>query len=191
MNQRERVMIGELWISLSQVYGKDISKSAIGLMLSAVEDLPFAAVESVMRDWVRTTKLGRHPNPAEIREKISPPVDQRSQAIEAATRVIASVSKFGWNNGREARAYIGELGWRAVERIGGWPYLCSNLGVGLSITTVQAQVRDLCESTLKLGDAGVHDQPIGLPEPKRRDNQQSLTSANNIVKDLMTTKKEK
>lgn len=161
-----RIRLGNLWLNIAQIYGRDITKAALSLMLDSIADLDPREVERVLHDWAGKSKLNRHPSPAEVRELVCPEADPKHLAVEAAARVVAAVAKFGWNNLADAREYIGALGWRAVERLGGWQYLCENLGVTLQVTTVQAQVRDLCLATNQLAAAGIDDQPIGLPTGK-------------------------
>lgn len=177
MNSDERVQIGELWIGLAQTYGRDLSRAALTVMLNAISDLQFDAVKKAMNQWAGYSKLNRHPSPAELREIILPTIPTLTTAREAASRAIEAVSKFGWCNSADARSYIGELGWKGVERFGGWQYVCENLGTTLDVTIFQAQLRDICETTLTLGAHGLMDTPPTLPEKKRTE----LTSISDIV----------
>lgn len=183
MNQQNRVDIGRLWVGVAQMYNKEITKAALTIMLNAISDLPAAAVAKALQDWAGKNTLNRHPSPAELRNMVCPVPEAKALAIEAATRVTQAVSKFGWCDGTGARAFIGELGWRAVQRIGGWQYLCENLGAELQLTTVQAQIREQCLATLQLGEAGVLDEPPALPG--KGDKLPQLTS---VVKELAQAK---
>jgi len=70
-----------------------------------------------------------------------------SDARDSASRVISSVSKFGYTRPEDAKAYVGPLGWIAIERMGGWVSFCEMLNTD-NIGQLQAQIRDLCDSQL-------------------------------------------
>jgi hypothetical protein len=163
MIQTDRVFIGRNWMALAELYGRTISPDALKAMLDAVDDLPMAAVQGVLNSWMRRPESHRFPLPVDIRNLIKPNLSDEEMARESASRVIAAVSKFGWNNSSAAREWIGELGWLAIGRAGGWLYICENLGRTLSLTTFQAQIRDLCATNVKLAKAGQLDQPVGIP----------------------------
>lgn len=163
MTQEQRNTIGELWTYLANNYRRDANRGSIRLLINGVQDLPFERVRDILENWMSSKYAKEFPLPFHVREMISPRIDDDTAARAAASRVIAAVSKFGWNQPALARAWIGELGWVAVQRIGGWEYLCENQGVGLSVTTLQAQIRDLLAAESKLGRLGYGDMPIALP----------------------------
>lgn len=82
---------------------------------------------------------------------IKKPIDENDQAVQAASLVLEAVSRFGWPNEAEAMDFIGPLGKMAVKRFCGWIYVCENLGNELSLTTFQAQCRDMIKSDIKIG----------------------------------------
>lgn len=47
------------------------------------------------------------------------------QAI--ADRMVGAVAKFGHTNLEEAKAYIGPIGWRVIQRQGGWRTVCETM----------------------------------------------------------------
>lgn len=159
MTNEQRQTIGKLWIAIAEMNGKEISSTALSLMLSAIQDLDAERVILALNDWARTSKQARHPLPAEIRALAAPATDPDAEAREAISRVVAAVSKFGWSNADNARAFTGELGWHIVERFGGWSYLCQNLGVSIDLTTFQAQGRDLAKATISRGPQGLENAP--------------------------------
>ncbi|WP_289460478.1 hypothetical protein, partial [Klebsiella pneumoniae] len=65
-----------------------------------------------------------------------------TKAQEVSGRIREAISKFGYANQQDAREYIGSLGWKVVERFGGWIYLCENHGLDLNPLTFFAQARD-------------------------------------------------
>ena len=120
------------------------------------------------------------PMPADILAFCNPKGDPDSDAREAAARIVQAVGKFGYMQGSAASKFIGSLGWRVVERIGGWQYLCENLGTNIDVTTFTAQARDLCKATWARGD--LNDTPPELPPPGApRNSLEKAINWNSIV----------
>jgi hypothetical protein len=188
LTDAERKQVKVLWLQLSAYYQYPLKEEVFEMYVQDVEDLSFDEIKVAMEKYRRNGKNNRVPLPGSIRALARPELDPDTQAREAAARVIQAISKFGYTNPTEARAWIGELGWRAVQRFGGWQYLCENTGVELSVTTLMAQVRDIASTTIKLGEAGIYDQPLGLPEPEKK--KLGLQSASDVLKQLPFGKKE-
>jgi hypothetical protein len=152
---------------MAKIYSFGLDQSTLSAMIDDLSDLPVEELVTACKAYRDDPKNERFPRPAKLRAIINPTASTDALAKEAAGRVIQAVSKFGWPNGPAAQEFIGELGWRAVERFGGWPTICESLGTTISADTFYAQVRDLCRSTLELGAAGIHNQPIGLEAPNK------------------------
>lgn len=156
MTRQERIEIGEMLVGISQLYGRDLTKMALSMLLDAIDDLPAQAVGSALRSWVRESKANRIPTPAEIIAKVhGEPASREAVGREISSRIVGAISKFGWPSPRAARDYIGEDGWMVVERMGGWVYICEQMGVSLSVQTFQAQARDLISAHVEFADKGV------------------------------------
>jgi hypothetical protein len=165
MTQQERVKIGEHWLGLAQMYGREIPRAALTIMINAVADLEPSLVIGAFTKWAQTSKLNRHPLPADIRDIVAPEQNISSEAVarEIAARITGAVVKFGWPNANAAESFIGPEGWAAVQRQGGWSHLCQNLGVTINPTTFQAQVRDQLESNIKYGVTAIDARLISGP----------------------------
>jgi len=80
-----------------------------------------------------------------LEEKVISPNSHR----DLAERILTSVGKFGPDRGAEAKQWIGEVGWQAVKRFGGYGGLCSNLtyqNMGLYRDKLEAILKDLLNS---------------------------------------------
>jgi len=166
MNQQERIGIGEMWVAIAQMYGKDLTRQALVLMLDSINDLDPVKVYDVFKQWVNEKKTNSYPLPADIRALVMPSLDPLDKSRLAASRVIEAVNKFGYTSPFEAREFIGELGWQAINNFGGWDYVCGNLGHVIDVTTFNAQIRDICVSVLKSQTTGQLNQPIAIDSPK-------------------------
>ncbi len=160
--------IAKMLIDMAKFYSYELESRQLEMYVGVLSQFPQEAVLKAGRDYVHNLKNTKFPIPPHsiMAEFLPKEASPEHLAKEAAGRILQAVSKFGWPNPNEAQAFIGELGWRVVERFGGWSTVCANLGVSMSTDTFYAQARDLCRSTLELGAAGIHDQPIGLEAPK-------------------------
>jgi hypothetical protein len=131
-----------------------MSDMVVKMYASDLEDLSFDEVVRAYEIYRRNPKNTRAPLPAAIREIICPEVADEDVAISTAGNVVQAVSKYGWSNSTDARVFIGELGWAAVQRFGGWQYVCENLGRTIQLGQFQAQIRDSMKSDIKVIRAG-------------------------------------
>jgi hypothetical protein len=166
LTSEERKAVGADWLEIGSLMGKNFSNRAWSMMLNAIDDLPASKVLAVLGGWLGGKNAKQFPMPYDIRQLIAPDPDDENIARESASRVIAAVSKFGYMQAVAAREWVGELGWIAVERAGGWTFVCENLGTRhLPATTFSAQVRDLIGAQVQLAKAGRLDQPVQIPAP--------------------------
>lgn len=149
MNAFERQQIGDKWLDIAAMFGKDISIQSLKMMLNAVDHLDFEKTNQALDKWVKTTKLGRHPYPSELITLVSPELDESDIAKIIAGKIQEAVSKFGYSNYNDAMTFVGPLGKKVVDRFGGWSYLCENLGLNIQIGTFIAQARDMIISLQK------------------------------------------
>lgn len=155
----------ETIIGTAVYYGRQMTPEVLQMMVEDLEDLDPVACEQAYRAWRRNPKNKTFPLPAQIREVVAPEesIDPEDLAREIAARIVGAVPKFGWCNAREAEKFIGPEGWEIVRRQGGWSYICENLGVTMSPSTFQAQLRDQLKANLKHG-LGAIDRRVTLGE---------------------------
>lgn len=165
MTSNEITQLKALWIFYAAYFNRTLPDEVIEMYCEDLADLDFDTVKAALAQYRRNPKNTQLPIPSKIRELVCPQIDDDSISREAAARIVAAVPKFGWNNGKDAKVYIGELGWQVVQKQGGWVYLCENMGKEISPTTFQAQARDLAKTQIQLSRAGLGDTPPSLPEP--------------------------
>lgn len=143
-------------IVTAQYYGRDLQPSTVAAMADdLIEISPQNAIEAYVA-WRKDSRHRAMPTPSDIIATVrGSPASPEAIGREVASRVVHAVSAFGWCNGKEAMAYVGDAGWRAVQRMGGWKYLCENLGTELSVLTFQAQCRDLVASHVEFASKGI------------------------------------
>lgn len=161
-------------------HGQNVQNEVLKMYADDLADLPIEKCIEAYKVYRRNPKNTRFPLPANIREIINPTANTRDLAINAANRVILAVSKFGWANPGDAKAFIGDAAWGHVERSGGWQYLCENLGVTIQQTTFMAQCRDSIASDLNLKNIGIDtDRPV--LEQRSNQNLQLVETIKNLI----------
>lgn len=147
-----------------QPYGLENASRAIEQLIFSRRDRePFPSVRSIV-------------------ELIMPSTNDEFEAIEAAARIIQSVSKFGYSGASEARKFMGELGWRIVERFGGWMTVCETMNSD-NIGILHAQFRQLAKSQIHRAKVGMDNIAPVIPLNQSFANR-GLLQASNALKNL-------
>jgi hypothetical protein len=167
MNQDQRNALGVKIGEAAFYYGKtDLSKeqviSYINVIIKYYADQGLEKIISAIDSYILDSKNKFLFSPATLRPYLFPELSTETKSIEVASRLTSAVRKFGYSNPGEARAYVGELGWKIVERNGGWQPLCENLGVSIPVTTFQAQARETAKALIETAGLGEFDKPIGI-----------------------------
>lgn len=191
MNQDWRAKIGSAWARIAEMTGRPLSRGAVSLMLDSVSELPPEKVFGALETWLKENKQLRYPLPAEIRDmcgvgKIS--ID--AEARESASRICSAIRNFGYTNAERAKEYIGDLGWRVVERNGGWTTLCESV-MDDQIGIFQAQARDLARATLERAQYGMIDAPPSLPKIENKNKSTELLSVGEILSGVLEMRDKK
>ncbi len=99
-------------------------------------------------DHIFINRRTRDPFPSikEIISQVVPETDAETEAIEASARIIQGVSRYGYPNSIQAQQFIGPLGWRVVERFGGWANICQTLTQD-NVAILQAHFRKVAMTT--------------------------------------------
>lgn len=152
MTQEERNQVGMVIAYTAQYYGKDFKKEVIAMMLSDLDDLSMAAVLEAYNRYRKDPKSKFFPLPAQIREIVSPQISIDAEARAIVSRIIQSITRFGYCNGKEARLFIGEVGWSLVKEQGGWSYICENHGRNLNPGVFEAQLKQRAVDKVQYGE---------------------------------------
>lgn len=168
MTKEERAEVGIALINSRKAYERTIDDGTLKFMLDLLKDQDAKKVIHGINAYCINPKNKFPPTIADIMGFVNPVLDDETLGVEAASRVVHAVSKYGHNNGHLAQEYIGELGWMAVERYGGWNYICANLGMTLQVPSFQAQVREICRAQAKAAKFGLQDTPPALPQNENK-----------------------
>lgn len=163
MTEAEVRHLKKIIVVTAEYYGRDLSTEAMQMRASDLAHLLIADVERAYIEYRRNPKNRTDPLPAQIMEILDPSISDDGEATEAAARVIAAVSKHGHTNPIEARQWMGELGWKVVEILGGWYTVCTSLGIGITAGTAQAQWTKIAKQVIDKSRAGKLEQRPALP----------------------------
>lgn len=178
VNNQEKKDLAKEWAITAKFYDKEFTYDMMQIMVEDVSHLTFDETKKALSTFRKESKNKTWPRPADIISICAPQMSKETIANEAASRIRAAISKFGWCNGLEAQKFIGDLGWKIVERAGGWAYICENHGLDLNPLTFHAQARDLAKSMIESKEHGVFDQPVQIEKTELK------LLVNNMIKEI-------
>lgn len=184
MTPDERTKILREWAMLAAYFQSNISDGVLSLYTDDVAHLPFQEVLAAMAE-VRKEKGRRFmPLPADVLDKFSSDVSPLTLANEVAGLICSGIEKFSPDDTIRAHAYIGELGWMVVKKLGGWQSLCTTL-TNDDMRSFFAQVRELTKSQIELAKAGRLHTPPDIPyKEKNITHQPGLLSFEGLMKQI-------
>ena len=141
------VKIQEAIANALYLYNRPVNKALILTYEEALDDIKEHLVLEAIKSLVKSEKFMF--TPAQIRDKIIGSPSEKDIGRNLAMKINQAIAKFGYPSPNQAREFIGEEGWKAVECWGGWGYLCTNVGDTIELTNFIAQTRDLIESNFK------------------------------------------
>lgn len=163
--------VKETIILTAMYYDKTMSEELLAMFAADLADLPAAKVVEAYQTYRRDPKNRTFPLPAQIREIVSPTASPESIARDSAARIPEAIRLFGYNWPDKARKHIGEPGWVAVQRFGGWEHVCQHHGTSnMNALTFQAQARDIALAHVELAATGIDAKALPMP----RNNQPGL-----------------
>lgn len=101
----------------------------VGIWHEMLKDLPTELVQTAVRRMCATLKFP--PSIADIREAVAEAAQEAKgtpDGGEAWRRVRKAIGWYGYTRPSEARRYLGDEIWQAVEMMGGWQEICLSDG---------------------------------------------------------------
>lgn len=178
MSENERKELGLLILSTATYYGRQIDKQVLTMMIDDLADLDFDMVCNSYANYRKTPKNKTFPLPSDIRELALPNFSNESIGRDTSARIIAAIPHYGYNNGLLAKDYIGEFGWELVKRLGGWAFLCQNLGVSINNSALSAQIRELATDQSKYGATAIKEKVDNLHLEQKHNNKSIIKLLN-------------
>lgn len=142
--------LAEVIVITASYYGKTISEPLLKMYIEDLSELSEDEAIESYRLYRKNPKNRFFPLPAQILEIARPEVSEQSLAVDAASKIVEAIAKFGSWQSQNAKAFLGEQAWGAVQRSGGWQYLCENMGVSIQPQAFTAQARELIKSHFEI-----------------------------------------
>lgn len=157
MTKEEKALVAKKWNLTCKLYMASPDLDLIYMMVDDLKNYPVDLVLNALEVY-RLNKANKHfPKSCDIIEILEPRESTNSIAVQSAGLVLKAVRAFGYTNPRGAREMVGEAAWDAVNKYGGWDYICQNLGTTINVATFQAQIREVCKSTLEKNQNALQD----------------------------------
>lgn len=148
------------------MYAKELENDGVGFVIAAC---------NVFKH--KTYPLyGKFPTPAQMREAVNG--DEDDYALESSLKIITSVSKFGAYNGKEAKEFIGQLGWDVVQSYGGWASVCARMDTD-KVPIFQSQFQKTAKMLIGMSRRPSRDG-ASLASPELRKQISGKTEFNSI-----------
>lgn len=129
---------------MATIYEKALTEEAADMLVNDLAEYEPARILRALK--ICRIELNRFPTLAEIVKRTSTQSDS-GQAHDIVGNIFKAISWHGYNNPQAARSMIGEVGWKAVQFMGGWQYLCDTPSDDLHI--LRAQLKKSVESALE------------------------------------------
>lgn len=180
--------VKEMIILTATYYSKTLSEPLLAMYCDDLEGLPAQKIIDAYRAYRRDPRNRSFPIPAQIRAMIENEPTNDAIAREIVARIVSAIGSFGWNNSSEAKKFIGQTGWLAVDRIGGWSYLCQEYGLTIQPGQFMPQIKAVIQDRLDFGSNLENRALTGFNEQKLLDENQPefikklISSSKNIEK---------
>ena len=147
MNAQQKLDIKKRIVNAATYYNKPMNTEIVEMYMNVLQGFDYGEVCDAINRYAMKGKFMF--TVADLVAIMRPEPDEDAIAREVASKITKAITKFGWSNSSDAREFIGELGWKVVERKGGWNYICQNHGHILDSTTFEAQSRELVKTEIK------------------------------------------
>lgn len=148
--------------ALARITGKDADAMLLQFYVEELSDIPEERLIPALRTIMRGAK--RWPTVDEIRQVAGESArDPNGVAREIADKIVEGIRKYGYMAGPSRlpalQAFLGELAWALVQKLGGWNMLCETVRDD-QLPTLKAQWR---ESALALIDRAQRGEALDAP----------------------------
>lgn len=196
MSPQEIKDLKEYLAHLSVYYQRPVPDIVLKMYVEDLQDLPFNQVRQSYDRYRRDPKNRTMPLPAQIRGMLEPQAEPENLARETVARILQAQDRFGYTWPKEAREFIGEVGWSVVQSYGGWENFCQGLGVHFSVDTFSAHARELIKGRIVHGESiGVQAQQLPYRQHQmgelefQNHKQEQINRGMDLVKSLSTSAK--
>lgn len=155
------------WVAIAKFYQRNLEDMVIKMYADTSKSFGMTVEDLVQAFelYRNNPKNERFPLPATLAKEVNMVDDPDEEARLLANRINIAVRRYGHTNGPEAREFIGEIGWKAVEQYG-WYDLCIRLGSSMDIGTFLSQARETVKPMIR--EKRSREAALRLEESKRK-----------------------
>lgn len=163
MRNEQKSFVSRAIGGLAEYYEKSLTPLQLEMYVEDLLDLSQEDLIKAIRLYRNDPEKKFFPRPAELKGVLSPTDEEKAQ--DAVTRIVYALKQWGDPYGHQpekqerAKNYLGTLGWKIVEREGGWAAMSNLPEVG---PVVQSQWRRSAVSFMKTTKLGIEDEPPAL-----------------------------
>jgi hypothetical protein len=154
--------IAKIVLLLAEYYNKILSPNQIKMYVEDLSDLSPDELLSAVHEYRNKPENEWFPFPAKLKALARPTITDEQNSIDAVSRIIQAIGKYGPYQNDKAKEFIGELGWFIVQRDGGWQNVCQNF-TEENMGQFRAQWREMGKAFSARSMAGSLDTPPVLP----------------------------
>jgi hypothetical protein len=192
VTQQERDIFAQAVGKMVLFYDRtDFDRAKVSMLIDVFCDsFPEATLETFLHAltaYRNDTKNVAFPSPARLQAYIRPVESIEAKAHELASKIVESISRFGYSDFRGMENYVGPVGVDVVRRMGGWSYVCENHGTKLQPGQFFAQSREVIKAILETKKNDQNRLALESTQTKQLENS-NATNVHEIVSRLATNK---
>lgn len=150
--------------ALAEYYDKQLTANQMSMYVHDLLELQPDELLKAIYEYRNIADNHFFPLPAKLKSLAKPKPSEEQNAVDAVSRIIEAISKFGPYRYEEARKFVGEIGWMVIQRDGGWNAVCQFLTED-NMGQFRAQWREMAKAFSARSKAGLTDVPPDLPRP--------------------------
>lgn len=173
MNKDEQLFFKFL-SKLAYMCNYELDEFTISLYDQALSPFGYESCAGAVMEIIMTRKSrDLFPSIMELKEKIDPRVNKRSDAIAVANRIIDTFGKWKLRYNKDPEQFkawfidlVGLKEWNTVQRMGGYKRLYEEWAMTDNLTAFRAQLRDSALSVLDHNEAAETKDRVSLGSSK-------------------------
>lgn len=130
--------------ALGEYYDKPLTATQLAMYSEDLMDLEPSELTAAILTYRNDPRNTRFPLPPQLKAAIGTVLNPEDEAVQIVARILMAIGQIGPYRTEEAKAAIGEVGWRVVQAEGGWGAVCDVQTDDLPIR--KAQWRNLAKS---------------------------------------------
>lgn len=177
---------------LAETYNRQVSPDLIKIYYGTLSDLSQEHLQLAVTLYMNAPENRFFPTPGQLRAMIMP--SDEDQATEAVARILYAIKRYGGDykeHHEKAKEHIGELGWKIVEKMGGWSRFLTFRDENEIGPLAQSQWRKYAMGVLSRHRLGILEEAPALEfKPKKLNQLENIGELIKMIPDKLQKKAE-